>query len=159
MTQDAQPAQPNPIDTRPSRFGAAITVGMIAVLSVVLVRHFTGAGGTAATPAVFQGTPTLSQAKASAAGKPVLVFATADWCGPCQIFKRGALRDERVADAVRRLTVPVYLDVDKAKDDAAGLKIFSIPALVLIRDGAPAARLEGVQDAERVVAWLEDAAR
>jgi thiol:disulfide interchange protein len=149
--------QPNPIDTRPSKLGAALTVGMIVVLALLLLRQF--GGGAAATPPAFEGTPTLADAKVSAAGKPVLVFATADWCGPCQAFKRGALRDRRVTDAIGRLTVPVYLDIDKAKDDAASLGIFSIPALVVIREGRASSKLEGVHDAERVVAWLEEVSR
>jgi len=90
--------------------------------------------------------------------RPVLAFATADWCGPCQVFKRGALRDAGVRREIVARTVPVYLDVDENKEVAGRLKVFSIPALVIVRDGSPVAKLEGVRSAGEVVAWLKEVA-
>ena len=135
-----------------------IAVVSIAALSAALVLHFVrgGGGGVASVPEAFRTGLTFAQAQQAAkeTGKPVLVFVTADWCGPCQKFKRGTLSEIRVRDAVREKTIAVYLDADKDSDTAASLKVFSIPALLMVRaDGV--VKLEGVQSAERVLAFID----
>lgn len=97
--------------------------------------------------------------RADAEGKLVYAFATADWCGPCQTFKKGALIDPRVADWIEANAVPVYIDVDKSPGDAQRLNVRPIPASIMLRDGSEVSRIEGVESADTFLAWLEQSAR
>lgn len=115
-------------------------------------------GGVAPVPPAFEGGLALAQAseRARADGRPVLVFATADWCGPCQALKRGALLDAGVSAAIREGFVPVYLDVDANPADAQRLNVQSIPALIVLNAGQEAARLEGAVSTPQLSKWLTE---
>ena len=115
------------------------------------------AGTVAPVPPAFVNTAGLAEAMAAsrASGRPVLAFATADWCGPCQQFKRGALVHPKVTEWIRQNTHAVYLNVDERQADAEQLSIYSIPALVLIRpDGTRPSRFEGNHSADEVLSFL-----
>ena len=136
--------------------GRALVLTVVLALGVIVVR---GWSGHTPIPPVFAEQLTLSDAAARAAqsGKPVLVFATADWCGPCQEFKRTTLVDPEVAGWIADNTVPVYLNVDRFQDEAAGLSIISIPTSIMMRDGKAVARLSGAAGVEEYSAWLKTA--
>lgn len=129
----------------------------VAVLVLVGYAMRGGGGGVAPMPSVFDPSVTLASATAAAKGsdKPVLVFATADWCGPCQVFKRGALADERVATWIREHTWPVYLDIDKSKNDAAALGVRAIPCLILLKGESIVDMIDGAHEADVVLEWLK----
>ncbi len=129
-----------------------VALGVVAILAVVIFAQ----RRTAPLPPVFADRLTIRQAAARSAetGRPVLVFATADWCGPCQQFKRTTLVEERVEAMINERFVPVYLNVDLEQDAAASLGIRSIPASIVLRADQPAARLEGAVGAEQYLAWL-----
>lgn len=131
------------------------TVGLIAVAAVIFFRPTS----KAPVPEVFEASaPTLESAIDAAAesGKPVFAVATADWCGPCQAYKRGALSDERVAGWLRDNTEPVYINVDDSPDAAGRLGVRSIPATFMITpDGTVIAAHEGGWSAENLLSWLE----
>lgn len=132
-----------------------IAVAVLAVSSFAALSLWSGR--VAPVPAEFDQTTGLAAALAqsAASGKPVLAFATADWCGPCQSFKRGALAHPKVAQWVREHAIGVYVDVDKHADDAQRLTVFSIPTLVLIRpDGSRPSRFEGNRSAEELLSFL-----
>ncbi len=136
----------------------------VIAAAVLAVSCFTAltlwSGRVAPAPPEFDQTKGLAAALAQSAssGKPVLAFATADWCGPCQSFKRGALAHPKVAQWVREHAIGVYVDVDKHAEDARQLAVFSIPALVLIRpDGSRPSRFEGNRSAEDLLAFLSAA--
>lgn len=115
-------------------------------------------GGVAPVPAVFVGAVPLADAQAQSAssGKPVLVFATADWCVPCQRLKRGALSDPELAARIEAKTIAVYLDVtDGVPPEAAGLGIEGIPALIVLKDGRVVSRSVGLRSAAELKAWLD----
>jgi thioredoxin 1 len=104
---------------------------------------------------------TLEQAldESRRTGRPVFALATADWCGPCQEFKAGGLRDERVARWVAEHAVPVHLDVTSdhspGAEPAARLGVRSIPAIFLIRDGETVGSHSGALGGSDLLKWLE----
>ena len=55
--------------------------------------------------------------EARASGKPVLLYLTASWCGPCQSLKSTTWADADV-DAALRNYVPVKVDIDRNRDIA-----------------------------------------
>ncbi|MFG0284080.1 MAG: thioredoxin family protein [Phycisphaerales bacterium JB039] len=140
------------------------SVVFFAALIALLVLVRSWGGGAAPRPARFEAGLTLASAESVAAerGGVVMVVATADWCGPCQSLKRGALADEGVAGWVRQHAAPVYLDLTAPGPEeraAAGrLGIGPIPAVILLRDGQEIARTVGATPPQRLLRWLEAAA-
>jgi thioredoxin 1 len=72
----------------------------------------------------------------------VLVDFWAVWCGPC------------------RLIAPIVEEVSKGgsvKDLAAKFKIFSIPTLILFKNGKPVESKVGVMSKSQLESWIESA--
>lgn len=148
--------------TRRTLGSIAFLLAIVAVLALLpLIR---GGGGVAPTPALFDEDLSLAQAEARAAetGRLTLVFATADWCGPCQTLKRGALTDERIEAWARANTVPTLLDLTapgaEAQAAARRFGVQGIPAVILVRNGEMVSKREGVIEAGAMLRWLEQAA-
>ncbi len=139
--------------------GGGVWIPILAVLILIGVqlrmnRH-------ADTPSMFNPAVTLEQAqnRAAESDKVVFALATADWCGPCQALKRGALSDQRVVSWAAENAETVYIDVDKRPDDAQRLGVRGIPALYVIRGDAIVAETFGVHSAGDLLDWLETSAR
>ena len=78
--------------------------------------------------------------------KPVLVDFNATWCGPCRMLKPTL---DQVAAERPDVTV-VGVDIDENMDLAEEYGVFSIPCLVLFRDGAEADRSVGLVPKESI---------
>lgn len=135
--------------------GPAWLVPIVLIVAVVAFLQTRG-GGKGGTPPAFEPLRAYNDAAAAsdASGKPVLVFGTASWCGPCQSFKRGALVNSDVEQKIMAGTEAVYLDVDKDGPTAQALKIRSLPTLVLVKGGFEVARLEGQASSGEVMRFL-----
>ncbi len=109
-------------------------------------------------PAFAQGL-TLASARAAANQnkKPLLIFATASWCPPCQQMKRTTLRDGRIEQMLVNDFNSVYLDVDQNAKDGADLKVFSLPTTIVFVGEQELARVEGGMDSSSYLSWLEAA--
>lgn len=74
--------------------------------------------------------------------KPVLVDFFATWCGPCQIQTPII---EELSQEYKDKAKVVSVDVDQSPMTASNYQIFSIPTLVLFKDGKEAERMIGLQ--------------
>lgn len=128
-----------------------VGVGLLAWRGLVLARP-------AETPAVFSAAVAYPDAvvRSKSEHRPVFLVATADWCGPCQMYKRGALASPVVEQFVRERMIPVALDVTNESHDAATLRIESIPVTIIMRDGVEIDRREGALSEEKLLAWLRE---
>jgi thioredoxin 1 len=95
-----------------------------------------------------------ARSEAVAAGKPVLVYFTATWCGPCQSMKRQTWTDPRVEAALGKV-IPVKIDVDEQPNVARDFNVDGIPRLQLIRpDGSLGPAHVGFISADQLLLWL-----
>ena len=72
--------------------------------------------------------------------KPVLVDFWAPWCGPCRLVSPVV---ESVGEAHAAKISTAKINTDENQELAMRYSIFSIPTLILFKDGREAARLVG----------------
>jgi thioredoxin 1 len=93
----------------------------------------------------------------SASNRPVLLYFTATWCGPCKLMASTTLPDASVQSNLVGFA-RVALDLDANQTNAQRHSISGIPAfLVLTSAEDEILRTEGYQDADRFNAWLDKA--
>lgn len=145
---------------RPASRGKRLAkLAFVALLVLLVVRLW-----LAPTPDVFGAGPKrLADAIAlgRAEHKPVLAVATSDFCLACQLYKRGALADERVQAWIRAHAVPSFTRIEWEDADARRLERANgpVPATALLVDGVVVARFDGSRSADELLAWLEQNAR
>ena len=82
--------------------------------------------------------------------KPVLVDFWASWCGPCRELGPGV---DALGEELTDVKV-VKINVDEERELAKKYKIFSIPTLVVIKDGQPVNKSVGVRSREEILEML-----
>ncbi len=85
---------------------------------------------------------------------PVLVDFYATWCGPCQMAAQAL---DALGPAFNGRCLFVRIDTEKYPRLAAAYGVQALPTLVLFRDNAPAARLDGFLPEPELRRWLEGA--
>ena len=81
----------------------------------------------------------------------VLLDFYADWCGPCKMIAPiiSEIADERTDVSVGKI------NVDEASDLAREYKIYSIPTLVVLKDGKEVRRATGARPKADILALLD----
>jgi thioredoxin 1 len=77
----------------------------------------------------------------------VLLFFTASWCSPCQIFSRYLVQ---LAREYANQAFVVTIDIDKNKATTRKFRILSLPALLILKQGQLAEKIEGVASYEKL---------
>jgi thioredoxin 1 len=91
------------------------------------------------------------EAQVLSADKPVLVDFWAPWCGPCRLVSPVV---ESVGEAHADKIAVAKVNTDENQQLAMRYSIFSIPTLILFKDGREAARLVGYMPQEAMEARL-----
>ena len=95
--------------------------------------------------------------EARAAGKPLFVYFTASWCGPCRNLRHTTWAHKDVEAALRDC-VPVKVDIDRHPDVASRHDVRAVPSFVVLRPGGVAvAAWDGASSPEQFVAELKRA--
>ena len=92
--------------------------------------------------------------------KPVLLMFTADWCGPCQNFKRAVLADDRVLRRVHGSCTFGKVDLTRWEGEPAEVArrfgVRSIPTLMLVNSAEQEIdRYNGPHDPEVFAQWID----
>jgi len=124
---------------------------LFLLMAVSLVRDGFAAeklaGWTANLPSAIQAARTNA--------KPVLVYFTATWCGPCKMMAATTLQD---AGVKQRLTsvMPVLIDIDEEPTLSQRYEIQAVPTFVLLNPQEEEIhRRSGYMEATQFGAWLE----
>ena len=132
---------------RPLRFIILIGLGVIAIAAISRVR---------AAKEIIPWRTNFADARKEADGsrKPLMLYFTAEWCGPCQSLRSTTWASKEVEKALREY-VPVKIDIDEHPDLARQYVANSIPRFVVVDSGGTIVKAaDGALPPEDFIQWL-----
>ena len=160
----ASPAGPTRRDPRLLWIAAAVLLAARIVLGIVEQRN------PPKLPDLMMWVePAEAVAVAQRTGRPILYDFTADWCAPCQEMRQEVFAQERYAQALGHLVVPVRV-IDRQQEEGRNSpvvdslqqahKITGFPTLVIVgADGKVVDQLVGFPGSDAVLSWATATAR
>lgn len=153
----APAAAPPPHSQRPSKPPAAPlrpVIFIAAVFLVVMGISLTRQHWVAEEKVKWREDLRVAMTESRETNKPVLLYFTASWCGPCQWMRREVFTEASVARASDAY-VPVRIDGDRNPELALAYGVESYPLfLVLDAQGRPTRIADRGMDADEMIAWL-----
>ena len=144
---ESQRARSNPL--RPVLF---IAIVFAAVAGITVFSKW----WTPPEKVIWRNDLAAAQREAATSNKPVLLYFTASWCGPCRQMRRNVWTEQTVADAMNAY-VPVRIDIDQHQALAEKYQAVTIPMmLVLDSDGKVTRALDHAVSADEMITWLSD---
>jgi len=142
-----------------TNFNAGVTRA-IGVLAVAGILFFAWRAAGPSSAMAWHDNVDDAIESATQKGKPILAFFTADWCGPCQQFKKDVLADSAVERELNARFVLVKLDLTDNSGPAARtaqqLGVRSIPTLIVYDTaGQHIDTAGGGLSASQFFKWLE----
>ena len=155
--QPAKPKTPGPPKQWPWRFVLLITTLAVGIAYVSYARN---AGGDDRIKWRYSYNQAVIEAEEN--DKPLLVYFTADWCGPCKQMKTWVFSDKSVAESIELAFVPVKVDLSSEglPDQylADKYNVTGIPTLLtLTTTGSPISISSGSMTKDQLMAWLDTA--
>jgi thiol:disulfide interchange protein len=96
-----------------------------------------------------------AQAQAKKTKRPLLVYFSTSWCGPCKEMKRTTFKDAKVIAESRKWTM-VQIDAEKQESVAAKYKVDGYPTMIILKpNGASVSRAEGGMGASGFLNWMK----
>jgi thiol:disulfide interchange protein len=120
-----------------------VIAGLLAMVGIARMRGAATAGdGQDHIP--WKTDLTAAREQSAKERKPILLYFTAPWCGPCQEMKRTTWADPRVAAAAGAM-IPVKIDVDEQKAVSREFGVQGIPRVEWVEpDGSHHLVFEGL---------------
>ena len=97
----------------------------------------------------------MARAVAKEEGKPLLIYARADWCLACKQLEKDTLPLEAVQNEMKEFVL-LRLVIDKNEDAVAELGITAIPTLIVETPDGESFKSVGVKGQAQLVEWMSE---
>ena len=92
------------------------------------------------------------QLQAAMNGSAVLMYFTAQWCGPCKVMKP---QFERAVSSLGGKVDAVLADIDECPKAVRAFGLSKVPTIILAKSGVEVARRSGMASTSDVLAMVQ----